>query len=422
MVTDTRRSAGRFWAIGGGKGGVGKSLVATNLAIALGDRHMEVILADGDLGGANLHTMFGIQVPDKTLSHFLGGKVAHLEDALLPTGHPRVRLLAGAGEFLGIADPDSETRGALLRELEALDADVVIIDLGAGTSTTTLDFWNFAGRSLMVCSPEPTSVQNTYSFLKMALLRRIDMVCAEFPSVHPKLHGPAGLMAPARSIQELLQQVAKLDPDAARLARRATDELAAFLVVNQAGDQEAPQIAHAIIKVSGAFLGKDVKWAGWVPDSKGVKRSVRKMRPYLMDAPPEDPLRRIFDGLAGRLLRGEALPEQRAKRGTQPRPRRSRARVLHSRPPAPRGARRSSKGQDIRLRGRLYHVHTEDLGPPRDEVVTVLYEEGRVVETKRTSYRELLDRGLDRFRVGEKLVERQHQAIIDALLDGRIGT
>ncbi len=75
-----------IWAIAGGKGGVGKSLVASNLAVALAGHGMRCVLADADLGGANLHTIFGVPTPRRTLSHFLKGEVANLTDVLSERG------------------------------------------------------------------------------------------------------------------------------------------------------------------------------------------------------------------------------------------------------------------------------------------------------------------------------------------------
>src|SRR5579871_2187154 len=88
----------QMWSIGGGKGGVGKSVVAVALAYWLGRMNRSVILVDGDLGGANLHTLLGIRVPKFTLEDFLLHRVRTLEEALLPTPFDRVLLLSGGSE------------------------------------------------------------------------------------------------------------------------------------------------------------------------------------------------------------------------------------------------------------------------------------------------------------------------------------
>ena len=83
MSTDKSRM--KLWSIGGGKGGIGKSLITLGLGVALARLGNRIILVDGDLGGANLHTLMGVRYPHVTLEHFLTKKVAQLEDTIIET-------------------------------------------------------------------------------------------------------------------------------------------------------------------------------------------------------------------------------------------------------------------------------------------------------------------------------------------------
>ena len=87
--------APRIWAVGGGKGGVGKSAVASSLACAIAGTGRRCTLIDADLGGANLHTLLGVPRPRRTLSHFLSGEVQSLADLLVPTSVPNLSLVSG---------------------------------------------------------------------------------------------------------------------------------------------------------------------------------------------------------------------------------------------------------------------------------------------------------------------------------------
>jgi len=99
----TNASRVQLWSIGGGKGGIGKSLVTLGLGISLARLGKKVILIDGDLGGANLHTLMGVRYPHVSLEHFLTKKVARLEDTIIETAVEGIGLICGAENLLGSA-------------------------------------------------------------------------------------------------------------------------------------------------------------------------------------------------------------------------------------------------------------------------------------------------------------------------------
>src|ERR1700677_4242636 len=88
----------KVWAIGGGKGGVGKSFIISNLAISLARWGKRVIAVDLDLGGANLHTALGSDIPVKTLTDFFDGRVSKLEELLVPTSISNLKYISGAND------------------------------------------------------------------------------------------------------------------------------------------------------------------------------------------------------------------------------------------------------------------------------------------------------------------------------------
>ncbi|MBI3179572.1 MAG: P-loop NTPase, partial [Deltaproteobacteria bacterium] len=155
-------------AIGGGKGGIGKSLLAANLAIHAAELGKQVIVIDADLGGANLHTCLGMKPPQVTLSDFVNRKVKDLEAVVTPTPIKGLGLVSGALDLLGAANPKYTQKLRLLREVTRLDVDVVIIDLGGGTGFNILDFFLIADHGILTAMPEPTSIENAYRFIKAA--------------------------------------------------------------------------------------------------------------------------------------------------------------------------------------------------------------------------------------------------------------
>src|SRR4030067_1311906 len=162
-----------IWTIGGGKGGSGKSFITANIGICFSKLGVRVILIDADLGGANLHTFLGISPPSLSLSDFIKKRVSHLREALIPTSIPNLQLLTGAQDLLNAADAKSVQKRKLIRSIQSLDSDMLLVDLGAGNSLSVLDFFLMSDGGIMVVTPEPTSIENTYRFLKSAFYRRL---------------------------------------------------------------------------------------------------------------------------------------------------------------------------------------------------------------------------------------------------------
>jgi flagellar biosynthesis protein FlhG len=166
-------STKRIITVGGGKGGVGKSIVSSNLAAALAQNGSKVVLVDCDLGAANQHVLFGIDRPNSGLQALIDRKIESLEEALTPTPLPNLHLVAGTGAAVGAANITHGEKQRIMKRIRALDADVVIVDVGAGVSFNVLDFFELGTQRLLVVTPQVTSIQTAYSFLKGAVLRTL---------------------------------------------------------------------------------------------------------------------------------------------------------------------------------------------------------------------------------------------------------
>jgi flagellar biosynthesis protein FlhG len=163
----------KLWAIGGGKGGVGKSIVSIMLGSSLARKGKKVVLVDADLGGSNLHTLAGIRYPLYTLADFIARRVNKIEDVMINTPVENLKLICGADDILGIANPKSTQKTRLFNNLKKLEADYILLDLGAGTSFTTVDFFLYAPNKIVVFTPQITSIQNAYGFIKSSLYRAL---------------------------------------------------------------------------------------------------------------------------------------------------------------------------------------------------------------------------------------------------------
>ncbi|TAJ21875.1 MAG: MinD/ParA family protein [Planctomycetota bacterium] len=251
------RDRAPFLLVAGGKGGVGKSLVCANLALALARRGRRVLLADLDLGLGNQHVLFGSS-PERSLEHAL------LEDRPLEHAIQRVAervdlLAAGTGEpgMVGLAPA---LRAALERGLERLRGsyDVVIGDAAAGIGVDVLWPAAQASRVLIVTTPEPAALTDAYG-----LIKALDA------------HG-------ARASVEI-----------------PTPEVLVNLV---SGPDEAERVARGLRLVSERFLARSPRLAGWLPRSSEAARSVFARQPFVA-RDPHSLAARCIDVLAGHVER-----------------------------------------------------------------------------------------------------------------------
>ena len=276
------RRARRIVAVGGGKGGIGKSLVSANLGIALARAGHRVVLADVDLGGANLHTCLGMSQPQATLSDVIT-RGTRIESLAVPTGIDNLRLISGAMDALDAANPKAQARARLVAELQSLDTDYLVLDLGAGTSLHTIDFFLLADHGVLVLLPEPTSVENAYRFLKAALFRRLQQT-AQSLGVAPQAEAALASQGSAlRTPGEVVREVAKVSPEAAAQLERTLRAFRVKLVVNQVRSEADHSVGRAVVAAWKKFFGLEMDYLGGVAYDDAAWQLVRKRRPLLVD-------------------------------------------------------------------------------------------------------------------------------------------
>ena len=277
------RRARRIVAVGGGKGGIGKSLVSANLGIALARAGHRVVLADVDLGGANLHTCLGMSQPQATLSDVIT-RGTRIESLAVPTGIDNLRLISGAMDALDAANPKAQARARLVAELQSLDTDYLVLDLGAGTSLHTIDFFLLADHGVLVLLPEPTSVENAYRFLKAALFRRLQQT-AQALGVAQLAEVALGSQGSAmRTPAEVVKAVAEQSPDAAAQLERSLRDFRVKLVVNQVRSPADQGVGRAVVAAWKKFFGLDMDYLGAIAYDDAAWQTVRRRKPLLLDA------------------------------------------------------------------------------------------------------------------------------------------
>jgi flagellar biosynthesis protein FlhG len=170
-------------AVGGGKGGVGKSMMSANIAARLAKLGFAVCAIDMDLGGSNLHTYFGLRDHGIGLSECLFKKRCSLSETLVPTSTPGLSLILNSRDNIGSSNEQSMNMAiqGLWEGLQGLECprtkrpvEIVLLDLGAGTSQHTIDLFCLAHFGILASFPEPTSIENCYLFMRTFLFRLLE--------------------------------------------------------------------------------------------------------------------------------------------------------------------------------------------------------------------------------------------------------
>ncbi len=271
------------WAFGGGKGGVGKSLVCANVGGELARRGYKTLLLDADLGAANLHTLLGIIRPEHTLDEFLAAEIDE-QQLRLSTSTPGLELISGAAAILRAAHPRPMERLYLIRSLLAMELDFILIDLGAGTHYNILDLFNLAGLGLLVTGPEPTSIQNAYAFLKAAIFRLLERGLPPLPWVRRALDRAARPRAEARidAIEGLFELFMEREPQLALQAKGLLERFKARLIINMASQREEQRVQGALSVVCRRYLSYELPHLITLPLEAELPKAVRRMKPAIL--------------------------------------------------------------------------------------------------------------------------------------------
>jgi flagellar biosynthesis protein FlhG len=290
--------AKRIITVGGGKGGVGKSIVASNLAIAIAEGGSRVVLVDCDLGAANQHVLFGIDRPKPGIQGLLDRKIESLDEGLTPTPHPNLHLVAGTGASVGAANINHGEKQRIIRRIRAIDADVILIDVGAGVSYNVLDFFEQGAQRLLVVTPQVTSIQTAYSFLKGAVMRTLQHHAEKAAELD--LLAPAAKSGENEKVSQILARVREQSPTLAEAIDKILTRFGAQIVGNQVFEAGQAGIFHAITRMIADFLGITVPILGTVRASRRIRESVNLRKPMMLG--PKDEDTRAFQQMAEALL------------------------------------------------------------------------------------------------------------------------
>jgi len=300
----------QIWAIGGGKGGTGKSLITSNLGICLSRAGKEVLLVDADLGGANLHSCLGTSFPNVTLSDFIRKKVPSIKNVTINTGIPHLSLISGAEDYLEVANTNYAQKMRLLKQLTYVESDYILLDLGAGTSFNTLDFFLIADCGIIVVTPEPTSIENAYRFIKSVFYRRLKRIVnnhgiREIIAEVMDRKNEIGIKTPI----ELISHIEVIDK---AIGQRFKEEVLKFkpkLIINSVRTRGDINIGFSIKSTCLKYFGINMTYVGYVEYDESIWQAVRRRRPFLLEYPNSRPAK-CMERIAKNIIMNKELEEE----------------------------------------------------------------------------------------------------------------
>ncbi|TKB08144.1 P-loop NTPase [Desulforhopalus sp. IMCC35007] len=261
-------------SIGSGKGGVGKTMIIANLAMLLAKSGKRVCLVDLDIGGADAHILFGLFNPRKTLTDFITRKVDDIQEiAHTFYAHNGLQLIPGTGNTLQTANMNFQEKMRLLKAIDNIDADIVLLDVGAGTSYHALDFFMHSDIQICVTLPDPTSIMDLYNFLQLATIRKMLTSFLSKSEVANILKTTS-----FSSLKEVFELAEQTSPGSRTLAQEALQYFHPLLIVNR--DSENGRLNKGKLKnMVRKYLGIEIPELGEIPEDHQVQLALKAFLP-----------------------------------------------------------------------------------------------------------------------------------------------
>jgi flagellar biosynthesis protein FlhG len=250
--------------IASGKGGVGKSLLAANLAIVLARAGKQVTLADLDFGGSNLHLILGVRGSRTGIGAFVNNPDVEFAEVVTDTDYENLRFIPGDGEIPGIANLKSGQKRKLIRRLRSVEADYLILDLGAGTSYNVMDFFLLSRQGIVVTTPTPTALVNAYLCIKNALFR---LLTTSFKRGSEADQAFKRMARDTEQLQrvylpDLVSRLEQVDPESIARYRAAADRFRPRIVLNMLDDPKDADKVTRLRHSCSQYLGLELEHMG----------------------------------------------------------------------------------------------------------------------------------------------------------------
>lgn len=283
FLATTMSASPIFIPIASGKGGVGKSFLTGNLAIALAERGHRTIAVDLDLGGSNLHSFLGLPNRFPGIGDYIKTNGGEISDFLVSTDIPNLKFLVGDGKTPFMANITYAQKMKLISQLKSLSADYILLDQASGSAYNTLDFFGMTPVGMVVTTPEYPAVMNMMIFLKSALLRRMDRKMVRNHDIRKHLYewSAKPIEEQVASVSVLQQHIAEEDEAAGKIVSDILNRFRPRIIINRGDHPDDLEMTDQISKNLSQILCVEADFFGFIFYDKQVGKSVQHRQPYL---------------------------------------------------------------------------------------------------------------------------------------------
>jgi flagellar biosynthesis protein FlhG len=307
VITQKRQT--KIIPIAGGKGGVGKTELCANLGVRLGQLGYRTIVIDLDLGGSNLHSALGIKNKNPGVGNYLSDRKLSFDSLLAPTPYPDVLFIPGDVLVAGTPNVSFAQKRSILRNIETLEADYVLLDLGSGASNNVVDFFLISNSGILVSSPHVGAIVNAYSFMKNAVFRFLQRAFSGETKVERFLRKQIKERRPGNPVKvaTVIDAMREIDEAEADKAQRFIDLLQPNLVLNLVRGMDDLTIAESLRDLVDKNLGVDLQALGILLYDEEISSMYRARHPVV--AEDADRLVSIqIDRLAQKIVQSPEFP------------------------------------------------------------------------------------------------------------------
>lgn len=282
----------RLIAVGAGKGGVGKTFVASSIAITMAKLGKSTLIIDCDFAGANIHTTLGAQISETTVLAYFNKEQA-LANIIQPTSIPKLSFIHGVWNDWAPTDVSIETAQQLMTDLKELPFDNIVIDLGPGATPANLEIFRNADEKILVSSAEPTSLEKSYRFIEAYVVSQLEL---------------AGTKDAIIKLRNDLKKYRQRNKKNHFSFRNYLTEMTGFtfdhfeslnqtpvrLILNGTRSHQDQQLGYSIKSVCNKYFDLSINYTGYIDYDNAVWQSIRNRKPFLIEMP--------FTPLSGQFL------------------------------------------------------------------------------------------------------------------------
>ncbi|MBU0971704.1 MAG: AAA family ATPase [Proteobacteria bacterium] len=279
-------------------------MITANIGVLLARQGKRVVLVDLDLGASNLHTFIEQADTGKGLEHFLGKQVEKLEEVIMPTKIPNLSFISSRNCLTEAANLYTAQKQKIIRAIQNLDFDVVLMDLGAGTNFNMLDFFLTSNQGIFICTSEPTSIENSFNFIKAVYFRVIKKTLKQkiFNRVTRQLDLSGNTIDQSFRI---INAVTRHNPEMGALLKEKLRDFHFRFVINQLRKKDDPSLGTKIEKVCNRHFYSQFTFLGNIRFDENIHDSILMRKNFVTKyahSPSANDLARIARSIVPRII------------------------------------------------------------------------------------------------------------------------